>query len=229
MQKRSLIAAVFVLCAGVSLHVLSRHYMSVYSATAHLTSQAPSAFLVQSVAAGPAPGLAADYNIVAFSTLFYEVSSRQLSQQEKMRAYEYLFNYIDQAQRFDPWFWDVYRLAIGITGFVPEYTRKVILLTERGAHHRNWDWEPPFLAGFLAHNLLNDDRLAVRLLQLSATRPGAPPLALGLAAKFLAGEKGGKQEGIAFLEYMRRLLPKEYHDYIEQRIARLKSQNLEEH
>jgi len=81
----------------------------------------------------------------------------------------------------------------------------------------------PFIAGYLAHNFLHDDKRAYALMSEALKRPNAPSLAVGLASQFLNASEG-PEASIRFLHYLKSSLPAEYRDVIEARITRLQQE-----
>ncbi len=217
-QRRWIFA---LLALGLALHAYSqwqKDSMRIDLQQA-LVLSGPSSHMFQAILAGPCLGLGADANLLSIFDTYHSLTKKSLQQKDKNYAWEYLYQYLRRAQDFDPWFWDIYRLTLGILAYNPDYTRKAIDMARRGGEMRTWDWEQLFIAGFLAHELLNDKTWAVELLRESATRPKAPPLIVGVTANILA-DTHSTEDSLRFLRMMKNLLPA-YNHYIDERIQRL--------
>lgn len=188
-----------------------------------MTETGPSPVLAQAIFAGPAPGLAADTNILGVFHVYSLIKDASLSNKEHSLLWNNLKTYLNQASLLDPYFYDTYRLTSGLLAFQDEHARDAIGIMEYGSQYRTWDWETPMIAGFLAYELLQDNRLAFNLMKLSTSRPDVPPLAISLAARFLAKDKG-EDAGIQFLQYMKSIMPKAYSKPIDDRIEKLKKE-----
>jgi len=138
-------------------------------------------------------------------------------------SWHYLMEYLQHASILDPYFYDTYRLTSGLLAFQSNHTRDALDILTHGAENRTWDWETPLIAGFLAHNLLQDNRLAFDLMKRASSRPGAPPLVVSLAARFLADMEGA-ETGLQFLHYMKSIMPKGYSKPIDDRIKMLEKE-----
>ncbi|MDX8402213.1 MAG: hypothetical protein R8K47_06235, partial [Mariprofundaceae bacterium] len=192
--------------------------------TALVTAPMPAA--AQLALAGPFRGWMADADLLAAFSVYYLISHPEPGQAAaRPRLVQHLAALLDAASRLDPRFKDVYRVTGGVLSFQPGQAARAITIMERGAMAGE-DWETPLVAGFLAHELLGDDARAVRLLKLAATKPGAPPMALGVAARIIA-KRHSVEDSVRFLEGMKRSLPKEYHGAIDARIARLRANAME--
>jgi len=181
-----------------------------------LTERGPTPVFAQRMFAGPAPGLAADVNILSSFSVYSHIN-RLESNAEHSAMWVYLANYLEQASILDPYFYDTYRLSSGLLAFQEQHAKEAIEIMKYGAQYRTWDWETPLIAGFLAHHLLQDNKLAFELMKLATSRPDAPPLAIGLAARFLADSEG-RETGIQYLRYMKSIMPKGYSKHIDDRI-----------
>jgi len=171
----------------------------------------------QKVLAGPFAGAAADFNLLAVFSIYDVIRTQS---RDHNALWHKLHARLTAAQQLDPWFWDVYRLTTGLMAFHERGTSAAVKLLSKGANARTWDWEMPFMAGFLAHDFLHDDKRASELMSEAIKRPNAPPLAVGLASQFLQASEGS-ESSIRFLFYLRASLPAEYRDVINARIARL--------
>lgn len=174
---------------------------------------------IQKIIAGPFLGSAADYNILQVFTL-YSALNQVSDKNRQSQLWEHIKNRLTTASQQDPYFKDIYRITSGLLAFQPGYENAAIKILERGGKFRAWDWEPLFIAGFLAHELINDNKLATTLLQQSAQRPNAPPIAAGVAAKIIQQDHGS-EASIRFLEQMKSTLPAEYQQGLQQRINRI--------
>ena len=178
----------------------------------------------QKVLAGPFAGVAADLNLLGVFSI-YEGIRRQPADNNAL--WQKLHARLLAAQELDPWFWDIYRLATGLMAFHQQGTSAAVDLLSKGAKARTWDWEMPFMAGFLAHDFLHDDKRASALMSEAIKRPNAPPLAIGLASEFLNTSEGSAAS-LRFLHYLRTSMPAEYRGVIDARIARLQSKSKQE-
>jgi len=213
-----------VLLIGILLHFLGKTEGIIRADDGrNLLISGPTSLIVQKVIAGPALGLGADANILSIFSVFSIIDARTLSFSEQQKAWLYLYRYLQHAQSFDPWFWDINRLSSGLLINQEKFQRKAIAILEKGAISRPWDWETPFIAGYLAHDLLKDDALALSLMKEAAQRPGAPSMIVGLAAKFMQKELT-IADTITFLTMMKKSLPKEYGSEIESKIKKLRQE-----
>lgn len=171
----------------------------------------------QKIISAPFVGAAADFNLLGVFSI-YEGIRRQPTDNNAL--WQKLHARLLAAQELDPWFWDVYRLATGLMAFHKQGTSAAVDLLSKGAKARTWDWEMPFMAGYLAHDFLHDDKRASALMSEAIKRPNAPPLAVGLASQFLSNSEG-IAASLRFLHYLRASLPAEYRGVIDARIARL--------
>jgi len=175
----------------------------------------------QKVIAGPFAGAASDFNLLGVFSIYGVIRNQK---QSNHALWEKLHRRLFAAQALDPWFWDVYRLAIGLMAFHKQGTASAVDLLSKGAAARTWDWEMPFMAGYLTHEYLHDDKRAYALMSEAVKRPNAPSLAVGLASQFLKAS-AGSEASIRFLRYLKTSLPAEYRGVIDARIARLRQAN----
>jgi len=187
---------------------------------ADFTQTEPAPFLLQTALAGPTKSLASNVNILHVFILYDHISNHAATN-HKDNSWQHLETRLQIASKLDPYFWDTYRLTTGLLAYREGRGNKAIALLERGSQYRTWDWETPFLAGFLAYDVLGDTQLAAALMQTSATRPNAPDIAMALAARFLS-QSASPEEGIKFLIRMKSLLPENMRAMIEWRIKQLK-------
>lgn len=180
--------------------------------------QPPSPAPLRAAITGPCIGAGADFSIFRVYSIFAHLQKNP--QDEK--GWRLLYQHLSAAQQQDPWFWDVYRLSTGLLGFREGYTENILTILEKGARARTWDWETPFLAGFLAYDQLNDHARAFALMSAAAKRENAPPIAARLAARFLS-ETQGVQASIDFLNAIAKTMPPEYQKPLLERIRELKS------
>jgi len=193
------------------------------SDTPLLTAGLPPA--AQQILAGPFAGAASDFNILAVFSI-YDVIRKQTTinkQADNHALWQKLHGRLFAAQALDPMFWDVYRLEVGLIAFHEQGTSAAVDLLSKGAAARTWDWEMPFIAGYLAHNFLHDDKRAYALMSEALKRPNAPSLAVGLASQFLNASEG-PEASMRFLRYLKSTLPAAYRDVIIARIARLQQE-----
>ncbi|MDX8406052.1 MAG: hypothetical protein R8K50_07865 [Mariprofundus sp.] len=187
------------------------------SSTPLLSAGLPPA--AQQLLAGPFAGAAADFNILAVFSI-YDAIGKHANSSDPL--WQKLHGRLLAAQALDPWFWDTYRLTTGLMGFHQQGTAAAVELLIKGSAARSWDWELPFIAAYLSHDLLHDDQRAYLLMREAVNRPNAPPLAIGLAATFLQSSEG-TDASIRFLHYLKQSLPPQYQDVIDARIKRLSS------
>jgi len=180
-----------------------------------LTAGLPPA--AQQVLAGPFAGAAADFNILAVFAIYDAIRKQENSNNA---LWPKLQGRLQSAQALDPWFWDTYRLTTGLMAFQQQSTAAAVELLIKGTDARSWDWETPFIAAYLSHDLLHDDKRAYDLMREAASRPDAPPLAIGLAASFLQSSES-TEASIQFLHYLKQSLPEKYRAVIDDRIKRL--------
>ncbi|MDQ6978827.1 MAG: hypothetical protein Q9M09_01470 [Mariprofundaceae bacterium] len=215
------IIIVVLLISGMLLHVQGKNSGTLQEQdenTLFLTG--PSSLLVQQAIAGPCLGLGAESNILSVFSVYWSIKEKNLSEDDQQKAWLYLYRYLQQAQSFDPWYWDTYRLTNGLLAYQESYQSKAVDILAQGAKARSWDWEMPFTAGFLAHDQLKDDVRAFHLMKLAINREGAPPMLVGLAARFL-NKTATESDTVDFLRAMKKSLPKGYTQYIDKRIDEL--------
>ena len=211
---------ILLMLTGVVLYAVARHAGHADYGLEIDRHTGPSPAIIQQVIAGPCPGLGADANLLSVYSIYDQILHAGLDGKNEAIAWHHLKTYLERAQSLDPWFWDIYRLSGGLLGFHEGSERDAISIMEKGAQWRTWDWETPFVAGFLAYDRMHDDGLAYRLMRLSADRPGVPPMVIGLAAKFLMQEKG-VETSLMFLHYMLKTMPEGYKGPIQERIDKL--------
>jgi len=211
--------------AGLCLYGMSLFHQQSEQAAHHtpfFTGNLPPA--AQQVAAGPFQGVAADLNLLGAFSIYDVIREHELTNNQTDNAlWQKLHARLVSAQAMDPWFWDTYRLTVGLMAFHKQGTAAAVDLLSRGATARTWDWEMPFMAGFLAHDMLHDDKRAYELMSEAVKRPNAPPLAVGLASQFLNSAEGS-EASMRFLRYLKSTLPAAYRDVIIARIARLQQE-----
>ena len=181
----------------------------------------PAPSLIQKIMAGPFTGIAADYNILGAFFLYDQIKT-QLPDSKKVQGWKQLAAHLDRTSEIDPWFMDTYRLASGLLAYSDyDTSRTAVSILEKGIKARTWDWELPFLAGFISYDKLADNKLAFDYMKIATERPGVPPLAIGLASRILNREKG-VDASIFFLQYLLKTMPEAYHGQIQRRIHKLK-------
>lgn len=222
MTNRKHYFVVFILLVvGLGLYVFGKQSGDLRAQGSQtLFATGPSSLIVQQAVAGPCLGLASEANILSVFSVFWGVKEKKMSEKDQKKAWLYISQYLTRAQSFDPWFWDIYRLTNGLLVYQDGYHKQGIHILIDGAKARSWDWEGPFVAGFLAHDLLNDDALAFRLMKLAINRPDAPEMVVGLAARFLTKTET-TDDSINFLRALKKTLPASYTQYIDQRINEL--------
>jgi len=211
------------MAVGLCLYASSLIHQTAHTAyrTTLITGGLPPA--AQKAMAGPFVGAAADLNLLGVFSIYDVIRNRKLSDQQTdadKALWQKLHSRLFAAQALDPWFWDVYRLAVGLIAFREQGTSAAVDLLSKGAAARSWDWEMPFMAGYLVHEFLHDDKRAYTLMAEAVKRPNAPPLAIGLASQFLNASEG-PEASIRFLRYLRASMPAEYRGAIDARISRM--------
>lgn len=216
------VAWAMILAGGV-LYGSSR----VFAPGAHLRSSVwetgPSPLILQTILAGPDRGLMADMDVLSVFSLNDDLRMHRFAGGQAHKAWGYLAAYLERAQALDPRFQDTYRLALGLLGYTEGFQSKAVGILELGAEANPQNWQYPFFGGFIAHDQLHDDDRAYRLMSMAVRRPGVPPLALGLAARFLAKDRS-PEASLRFLELMRQMMPPAYKAPLQARIQRLKQQ-----
>lgn len=184
-------------------------------------SSGPAPSLVQKIMAGPFTGIAADYNILGAFFLYDQIKST-LPDSKKTQGWKQLATHLDRTSDIDPWFMDTYRLATGLLAYSDyDTSQDAVSILEKGTKARTWDWELPFLAGFISYDQLADNKQAFYYMKIATERPGVPTLAVGLASRILKHEKG-EGASISFLQYLLKTMPEAYHGLIKRRIRQLK-------
>jgi len=170
-------------------------------------------FVADSIVAGPLAGLAADFKLLDVFAMYYQAQVTGRSED-----FAYIKPYLNRAQHLDPQFYDVYRLASSLLAFDAKQPQAAIDLLQKGlVVQRAEAWEFLFVAGFIAHDNLNNDKLAFELLSQLVGREGVPVLVMTLASRFLESTST-TQDAIVFLQGLLQLLPEEYHQGIKDRI-----------
>ena len=167
------------------------------------------------IAAGTLRGLMADFRMLDVFAIYYEAT-----QQQQKQVLQYLPVYLNRAQNLDPKFFDVYRLAGSILAYDAHMPEASVNLLRKSFDQRPDVWEFPFFAGFIAHDLLHDDKLAFDLISVAANRKDTPPFLVTLASRFLASSTT-PQDAIAFLQGILKVMPPEYQAGIKRRIQEL--------
>jgi len=186
----------------------------------------PLGIAMQKLFAGQYLGLAADYNLLRVFSLYDLQPHSDNRATEGQNLWPQIQQHLINATRLDPYFKDSYRLITGLLAFQPKRADLAVKLLEYGSAYRTRDWEIPFVAAFLSHEMLKDDQRAFKLMREAATRPGAPPLAAALAARFLR-KNVGLAASIQFLEYLKTILPKNYWPSLQKRIQKLQQEGAE--
>jgi len=184
--------------------------LSVWSTDSNLAAE--------KVLSGPIPGLISDFRVLDVFSIYYEAKNH--SQYNNLRP---IANYLQRAQNLDPKFYDVYRLSSSFLAYDAGQPKVAISLLEKGIYERPEIWEIPFYAGFIAHDLLKNDKLAFELMSRVVTREGTPQIIIDLATRFLASSST-KEDAIIFLQGLQQLLPESYRDGIYKRIQELESE-----
>ncbi len=168
------------------------------------------------VLAGAVPGIFSDFLMLDVFSIYYEAQ-----QAKKPSEMKYVNTYLSRAQSLDPKFFDVYRLASSILAYDANMPNEAVALLKKGMVQRPYVWEFPFFAGFLAHDLLKDDKLAYELMSSVADRENTPVMVLTLASRFLESSST-KEDAILFLKGLLQLVPEGNREGIKKRIEALK-------
>jgi len=209
------------LIIGVILHIVGKQAGTLQEQDKHtLFITGPSSLIVQQAIAGPCLGLASESNVLSIFALYWSIKEKNLSKEDQHQAWSYLYHHLQQAQSFDPWYWDVYRLTNGLLVYQEAFQQEAFDILVRGAEARTWDWEVPFIAGFLAHDVIKDDELAFHLMNMAIHKEDAPITVIGLAAKFLSKTET-VEDSVNFLRTLKSTVPKGYATYIDIRIKEL--------
>jgi len=196
---------------------VSRSHQQVLNLESRHESEAPVPLMLDLMLSGPARGFSSDLDILKVFSIFYQADQHPES---GASLWPSLAAYLERSQRKDPYFIDTYRLACSLLAYDANMPEKAVQLVREGLPFLE-SWDIPFLAGFIAHDKLHDDRLAFALMKSAAEMKNAPPLTLNLAFRFLSKAEG-PEAAIAFLTKMARTLPKQYRKGIIKRILQLK-------
>jgi len=218
--KKCQVLPLLLLCVGIAL-LIGVRAQSAYKQDNQVRRTWASSFspTAEIIAAGPLRGMMADFRMLDVFALYYEASQKRDSQ-----ALQYLPVYLNRAQNLDPKFFDVYRLAGSILAYDAHMPEASVALLRKSFEQRPDAWEFPFFAGFIAHDLLHDDKLAFDLISVAVGRKGTPPFLATLASRFLQST-ATTQDAIAFLQGIIKVMPPEYQAGVKLRIQEL-SQNL---
>jgi len=211
-------ALIFLVLAGAGMFTAGKMLSPVRIQTAYEALREPTPTPLKIALAGPARGLVADVTLMEVYTLFAHVQKNR----DHQKGWDLIYQYLQSSQQIDPWFWDAYRFSAGLLGMRKEYIERIIDLLEKGSEARKWDWETPFMAGFLAYDQLHDLPRAFSLMRKAADKPEAPPMAAGLASRFLQ-KMEGTQASIDFLLLMMRNTPPKYQEGLKKRVEELKA------
>jgi len=216
MAKKLQILPIFVLCVSLLLLLVvreqSEHIHGKQQLHTWTSSSSPRAEIIT---AGPLRGIIADFRMLDVFAIYYAAT-----QQQQKQVLQYLPVYLNRAQHLDPKFFDVYRLAGSILAYDARMPEAAVNLLRKSFDQRPDVWEFPFFAGFIAHDLLHDDKLAFDLISVAASRQGTPPFLVTLASRFLAST-ATSQDAIAFLQGILKMMPPEYQAGIQWRIKEL--------
>jgi len=192
----------------------SQEVMQLWSSDTHLT--------LERILSGPLPGLAADFRVLDVFSIFYGANNKGYESD-----YQYIYPYLKRAQSLDPKFQDVYRLAGSLLVYDANMPQEAVDLLRMGSEALTDNWEIPFFAGFIAHQQLNNDKLAFELMRKVTNRPNVPPLAINLAARFL-NNTHTINDAIQFLKGLLLTMPKAYQASIQKKITELEAEIKEE-
>lgn len=114
---------------------------------------------------------------------------------------DWIYDSLSAASDLDPYFLDPYYFANSSLAWEGNRVNEAMILLEKGAQYREWDWLLPFFAGFNAYYFLHDNSKAAKLLEEAARRPGGSPLLATLSAR-LSYESNQTESAVLFLQEM---------------------------
>ncbi|MEL6761082.1 MAG: hypothetical protein AAFP04_11845 [Myxococcota bacterium] len=128
---------------------------------------------------------------------------------------------LTRANRLDPYFRSIYRLAgtaLTLNGMEVELSNRLL---RRGVKYRPDVWEIPFYLGFNTYYFEHDFEKAAEILARAAKLPGAPEHTGGVATR-LAAEAGRPEIGLQLVEEILAQMPEDENDelrkqYVERR------------
>jgi|GEM_PF-6142375 len=167
--------------------------------------------------AGAVPGIAADVTVLEI----YNIYARARSQRGSNAPWrDQLYFALRRAQAMDPYFLDVYRLTEGLLAYDAQRWKDAVNILASSEPWLN-SADPLLAAGFIAHQYLHNDALAIRLARKAITKPDASDLTIGFATALIK-KKSGCRLALAFLESRLHTLPRRYRQGILYRMQRLR-------
>jgi hypothetical protein len=168
-----------------------------------LPSDAGSGFIIPSpvlkITSLEFKGLASD--LLFIKALAFEGSTydRKAVPRVKSEEWQWFDKVLTASTDLDPYFFDPYFLANAHMTWEGGMVRETNVLLEKGTRYRDWDWMPPFFAGFNSFFFLHDNAKASEFLMTASQRPGPSERLVSLAAKLAYKEKK-TENAIQFLE-----------------------------
>jgi hypothetical protein len=160
-------------------------------------------------------GIASDY--LFLNSIVFEGSTYVRTERPRVKPWEWnwLFRSLDASTSLDPYFFDPYYFANGLT-WDSLMVEEINHLLEQGSKYRDWDSLLPFYVGFNYFYFFQDNLNARKWLLEASRKPDAPSLYASLAVK-LSYEKKYTENAISFLEELSRrtedeALKKKYKD-----------------
>jgi len=146
-------------------------------------------------------GLVSDF-LFLDSIVFY---GGTMNRTERPRVKEWEWQWLDRtlsaSTDLDPYFLDPYLFGNAIFTWEAGMIQEANDLLAKGSRHRNWDWMPPFFAGFNYFYFLQENEKASAFLMEASRRPFANPMLASIASK-LAFKERRTETSIQFLEEM---------------------------
>lgn len=217
----AIVKPILLLATGLALLLTARSFAFDTSPPHRsLWRSQPSPLLADLAFAGPLRGLASDYALLETFSIYYE--TRHVPNASRPQLWKAFVNHLTRAQRLDPAFFDVYRVAGALLTYDARMPDEAVRMLRKGTDNIPDNWEIPFLAGFIAYDQLKNSTLAFELMSEAAKRPDAPAMTASLASRFLEGAQG-PEASIRFLEEMMLLFPEKYHEGLKNRIREIRN------
>ncbi|RME85903.1 MAG: tetratricopeptide repeat protein [Zetaproteobacteria bacterium] len=143
------------------------------------------------------------YRTMAAAVRWMFVLDRFGGEPQGAHDYAWLARELDLITRWNPRAEHAYFMGAVVLPWGTGSTRLSVPLLERAMRAMPEDWRWPFYRGFNAYWFDRDRAEAARLLEISASKPGAPPFVARLAARMHAS-LGDLDAALAFLERLYR-------------------------
>lgn len=154
-------------------------------------------------------GLFSDVIFLKTLSFYGKTFERKETPRIRDSEYDWITDSLTAATELDPYFLDPYYLANSTLAWGGNRIEQANILLEKGTHYRQWDWLPPFYAGFNYYYFLHDNAKAAKLLAEAAKRSDGVALLATLAAR-LSYESNQTESAIIFLEEMLRQASDDY-------------------